>query len=262
MLSTDILKARTKRRLNVSLKAIIAPLVTLIFFSAIIFFHQRFLVIKEVVCQMETSPCPEAVQSSLFRIKGTSFLSLNQKELQKEIQGTGLVDRIDFSFKLPGKLISQAQPPTISFLVKTAFSRVSPTLNFLISSDSAAPSVELDNFVASMEGKTFQLLSTGTLNQTDADSNYFLIAQTIPTKDYLTKAFVWLRSLTVSSMKPDKIYFLSDMIILKQNGEPDLVTNFSADPGEITLALQRLNQVITIKKPIIIDFRYNHPILK
>jgi hypothetical protein len=63
-------------------------------------------------------------------------------------------------------------------------------------------------------------------------------------------------------MKPDAIYFLSDMIILKQNGQPDLIMNISSDPTEIILALQRINQAITIKKPTVIDFRYSHPILK
>lgn len=265
MLSTNISRTKVKRKLNLSLRFLITPAITILVVAALIIFHQHSLVIKTVDCQMGTSSCPEAVISSLERIKGKSFLRLNQKEFQKEILGTGLVDQIDFSFKLPGKLICQAQPPTLSFLVKTAFSPITPSLIFLASSISASPSIELDNFIASAEGKTFQLLSTGTLNQSDSDStdsNYFLIGETIPNKDCLIKVFAWLRSLTVSSIKPEKIYFLSDMIILKQNGEPDLVVNFSDDPGEILLALQRLNQAITIKKPIIIDFRYNHPILK
>lgn len=247
---TDILKVKTKR---------IATFLIIIF---LIVLHQRFLIVKEITCRMGNLTCPEGVNTLLDRAKGGSILFLNQKDLQKQILSTGLLDRVEFSFKLPGKLTVTGEPPSLSFLVKTAFSKIIPDLTFLTSSTSAAPSVELASFVASMEGKTFQLLSTGVLNQIDGDSNYFLISQSISSKDYLSKTFNWLRTLALSSMKPDAIYFLSDMIILKQNGEPDLIMNFSDDPTEIILALQRINQTITIKKPTVIDFRYSHPILK
>ncbi len=262
MLSTDILKARTKRRLNFSLRLLIAPLGIILTTAVLIFFHQRFLIVKEITCRMGDPPCPEGVVSVLNRLNGKSLLRLNQKGLQKQILATGLVDRIEFITKLPGKLIVVAQPPAVSFLVKTAFSKTNPSLSFLISSTSAAPSTELANYVASMEGKTFQLLSTGALNQSDSDSNYFLISQSIPVKDYLSKVFIWLHSLALSSMKPDTIYFLSDMIILKQKDQPDLIMSISSNPEDIILALQRLNEAITIKKPTVIDFRYSHPILK
>lgn len=251
MLSTDILKSKT-----------IAPVVTVILIISAVVFHQRFLIIKEITCQMGTANCPEGVTALLDRAKGESFFLINQKDHRKQVLSTGLVDQVKFNLSLPGKLIVQTKPPSLSFLVNSAFSKITPDLTFLVSSTSAAPSVELSSFVATMEGKTFQLLSSGILNQTDGDSNYFLISTSIPSRDYLSKTFNWLHSLAFSSVKPDAIYFLSDMIILKQGDEPDLIMNFSADPSEIILALQRINQAITIKKPTVIDFRYSHPILK
>lgn len=251
MLSTDILKTKT-----------ITPIVTLLLFIITVIFHQRFLIIKEVICQMGATNCPEGITTLLERTKGESFLLLNQKDLRKQALSTGLVDQVKFTPKLPGKLIVSVEPPSLSFLITSAFSKITPDLTFLTSSTSSAPSIELGNYVASLEGKTFQLLSTGVLNQTDGDSNYFLISSSIPRRDYLSKTADWLHSLTLSSMKPDAIYFLSDMIILKQNGQPDLIMNISSDPAEIILALQRINQAITIKKPTVIDFRYSHPILK
>lgn len=220
MLSTDILRTKT-----------ISPVVTFLLIFIAVIFHQRFLIIKEITCQMGAANCPEGITTLLERVKGESFLLLNQKELRNHVLSTGLVDQVKFGLKFPRKLIVTAEPPSLSFLIK-------------------------------MEGKTFRLLPSGVLDQTDGDSNYFLVSASIPSRDYLSEAFNWLHSLTISSMKPDAIYFLSDMIIIKRNDEPDLVVNVSDDPSEIILALQRMNQTITIKKPTVIDFRYSHPILK
>lgn len=248
MLSRDISKTK-------------AVITVLLIISAVIF-HQRFLIIKEITCQMGTVNCSEGITALLDHTKGESFLLLNQKDLRRQALSTGLVDQVKFTPKLPGKLVVTVEPPSLSFLINSAFGNITPDLTFLTSSTSAAPSIELAGFVASMAGKTFRLLPSGVLNQTDGNSNYFLISTSIPNRDYLSKTFNWLHSLALLSMKPDAIYFLSDMIILKQNGEPDLIMNFSDDPSEIILALQRINQVITIKKPTVIDFRYSHPILK
>lgn len=238
MLSTDILKTKT--------------VITVLLIISVVIFHQRFLIIKEVICQMRVANCPEGITTLLDRTKGESFLLLNQKDLRKQVLSTGLVDQVKFTPKLPGKLVVTVEPPSLSFLVNSV----------LTSSTSAVPSIELAGFVASMAGKTFRLLPSGVLDQTDGNSDYFLISTSIPNRDYLSKTFDWLHSFALSSMKPDAIYFLSDMIILKQNGQPDLIMNISSDPAEIILALQRINQVITIKKPTVIDFRYSHPILK
>lgn len=262
MLSTDILKTKTKRKLNLSIRSFAAPTITCLLIISAIIFHQRLLVIKEVVCQMASANCPEGVTTLLDHTKGKSFLLLNQKDLRIQVLSTGLVDQVKFIPKLPGKLIIKAEPPSLSFLITSVFSKITPDLTFLTSSTSAAPSIELENYVASMEGKTFQLLSTGVLNQTDGDSNYFLISSSLPSRDYLSKTANWLQSLILSSIRPDAIYILSDMIILKQNGQPDLIMNISSNPTETILALQRINQAITIKKPTVIDFRYSHPILK
>ncbi len=262
MLSTDIWKTKAKHRFIFSWHGVLGPVLAILLISALILFHQKFLVVRKVVCTMGGQSCPEAVQSLLDREKGNSFLRLNFKEIQRQVLATGLVDGIEFQTKLKGQLVAKVQPPALVYFVKTAVSAATPGLSFLTSSTSAAPSAELANFVATTEGKSFQLLSTGVLSQADSDSNYFLIAKTIPGKDYLTKAFSWLYSLSLSSTKPDALYFLSDMIILKEKDQPDLIMNFSDDPRETLLALQRLGEVVTIKKPTVIDFRYNHPILK
>lgn len=262
MSSTDIYRSKVRRRFSFSLRVFLGPGMALFLIISLILFHQNFLIVREVDCSMGDSSCPEAIQTLLDREKGHSFLRINYKEIQRGVLATGLVDGIAFQTKLKGKLIAKTQPPAVVYYVKTAVSLATPGLSFFTSSTSAAPSAELASFVATTEGKTFQLLSAGVLSQAEVDSNYFLIAQSIPTKDYLTKAFGWLYSLSLSSMKPDALYFFSDMIILKEKDQPDLIMNFSDDPRETLLALQRLGEVVTIKKPTVIDFRYNHPILK
>lgn len=262
MSSTDISKTRARRKLAVSFRFFIGPTITTIFLAAVFFFHQNYLIVKAVSCVMGDGSCPEAVQSLLDREKGNSFLRVNYKEIQTEVLSTGLVDGIEFKTVLPGKLVTRVQPPALVYFVKTAISDVTPGLSFLESSVSAAPSADLASYVASTAGKTFRLLSTGVLSQTEADSSYFLIGKTIQSKEYLTKTFSWLYSLSLSSMKPDALYFLSDMIIAKQKDQPDLIMNFGDDPKQTILALQRLNEVVTIKKTTVIDFRFSHPILK
>ncbi|OGD71777.1 hypothetical protein A3A84_01350 [Candidatus Collierbacteria bacterium RIFCSPLOWO2_01_FULL_50_23] len=262
MSSADIWKTRARRRLTFSRHFLLGPAITLILILTLIFFHQKYLIVKAVACTMVEGSCPEAIISLLDQERGHSFLHLNYKELKTDVLSTGLVDGIEFQTVLPGKLVVRVQPPALVYFVKTAVSEVTPSLSFLESTTSAAPSGELAVFVATTAGKTFQLLSTGELNVVDAQSNYYLIGRTIPSKEYLTKTFNWLYMLSFSSLKPEALYFFGDMIIAKQEDGPNLIMNFVDDPKQTILALQRLDQVVTINKPTVIDFRFSHPILK
>lgn len=206
--------------------------------------------------------CPEAILNILNRETGNSFLRLNTHEIENQALSTGLIDNLVINTQLPGKLIVLVTPPVLTFVVNSRFSDTPPGLSFLESSVSASPVMELKEFTATTSGKTFRLLSTGVLSQADEASYLYIIARSIPGRDYLIKAFGWLHSLSVSSMKPETIFFLGDMIILKEKDQPDLILNFSDNPTSTLLSLQRVNEIITMKKPTVIDFRFSHLILK
>jgi len=262
MSSTEFFKAKEKRKTLFSFKSLIAPLIIIFSIISVVVIHQKVFLIKQITCRMGDGDCPEAIVSLLDREKGRSFLLLNSRDVEHQILSTGLVDGLDLKTSLPGKLLAKVQPPVLTFFVKTAFTQVVPSLSFLVSSISASPTLELNSFIATSESKAFQLLSTGVLTQADGDSNYYLVDQSIPSRQYLIKAFGWLHSLSTSAMKPEKLFFLSDMIILKEKDQPDLIMNFSDDPATTLLSLQRLSEIVTMKKPTVIDFRFSHPILK
>lgn len=262
MSSANFFSAKEHRKARFAFRLALGPLITATIVLALIFFHQKFLVIKSVSCSMQEQLCPEAIINILDREIGNSFLRLNTREIEIQTLSTGLIENLVIKTQLPGKLNVLVTPPALTYIVKTAFSDISPRLSFLESSVSGSPILELTEFTATTGGKTFRLLSTGVLSQADETSSLHIIAKSIPSRDYLIKTFGWLHSLSVSSMKPETIFFFGDMIILKERDQPDLVLNFSDNPASTLLALQRVNEIITMKKPTVIDFRFSHLILK
>lgn len=264
MLSTDISKAN-KRRLSFSIKRLTWPIGIICFIIGVALFHSRYLRVKSISCDVSGEPCPLAIENLLLNTKAKSFLRLNLRDLKEEIEATGFVSEVKVIPLFPGLLTVSAKPPSVTYFLQSVFSPVLPSLSFVGSTDSGAivpPSVELAPYVATVSGKSFALLSTGVLNQQDAQTNYYLISQTIPDKEYLIKVFSWLTSLGQSQIKPDALYLLPTMVVVRQADQPDWLMNFSASPKDALIALQRLGNAVTIKKPSVIDFRYSNPILK
>jgi hypothetical protein len=231
----------------------------------LILVHQQLFTVKRIDCNLTDLPCPEAITNILSGTKGRSLLLLNRRKLIGSLEATGLVADTKLATIFPGRLVIITKPPSTTFYLQSVFSPVAPLLSFVDSTDSAtliAPSIELSAFVATVSGKTFALLSTGVLNQEDNETSFFLISSNIPDKEYLTKAFFWLKSLSEARVQPDALYLLPQMVVVGQTDKPDWLVNFESDPREVLLALQRLGEVVTIKKPSVIDFRYANPILK
>lgn len=264
MSSTVAFKAKTKRD-RFSAKSLVWPAGIIFFFVSLFYLHQNFFIIRTIICESAGRPCPPSIENLLSVRRGQSVLRLNQRQLKEEVERTGLMNDVEIKMNLPGKLIIAGQSSAVLFYLRSVFSNVKASLSFVestISGQFAAPSVELSAFVATAAGKTFQLLSTGVLNQADQETNSFLISDSIPSREYLLNAFSWLASLGKAQVKPEALYLLPDMVVVKQKDQPDWLMNFSSPPETTLLTLQRLNPVVTIKKPSLIDFRYANPILK
>lgn len=265
MSSTVIFKAKKPLFSLPSRKSFIPFLLILIFGYLLIRVHQGLFVVKKVECRSTQDSCPESVLSLLSSINGKSFFLLSKQHLIRDIVATGLVERVEVETKVPGLIKITLQPPGTVFFVKSVFSQIPPTISYFESTMAGQfhqPSLDFDQYVASVSGKTFLLLSSGVLNQADGETNFHLISQTIPTRAYLIKVFDWLKSFGQSAIKSEAVYVFGDMIIVRQKEMPDLLMTLISNPSEISLSLQRLHEVVTIKKPAVIDFRYNHPILK
>lgn len=251
--------------LKVGLTKIILPACLILAALLFFFVHQKLLLVSSVACQSTEGVCPEAVESLIATTRGQSFLRLNLAQMKKEILATGLVDNVDIKIKIPGQLTLTVTPPSSSYSLRCLFTGPIPGFSFEAATTSAQivpPSVDLAAFVATNSGKTFQLLSTGVLSQHDAQTNYFLIVEKIPPKEYLILVFSWLKAIGDAGMKPLAIYFINDQVLITQTAWPDILIRLTEDPKAKLIALQLLDSAVTIKKPKVIDFRYTHPILK
>lgn len=264
MSSTAIFQAKTKRQPFFRLRKLIPFALGPVFLVSLFLFHQKSLTINKISCNPGGEPCPPAVESLVQQLRGKSFLRLNQQQIKRDIIATGFTQAVEIKIKLPSELTIFIQPTTATYYLKSVFSNVLPSLSYLQATSSAQiilPSIELERFVATTSGKTFALLGTGFLDQADQNTNFYLIDKTIPSKDYLQSVFSWLRAFSQSQIKSDSIFFWNNLVVIKQNNAPDLLLNRQDDPREVILALQRLNSTVTMEKPAVIDFRYNHPIL-
>ena len=233
--------------------------------AGLIFANQRFLRVTTIVCRTDDSPCPEAIQNLAERYQGRSLLLLRQRQLVREIVATGLADQAKLSVRLPGHLVITLTPPATSFYLKGIFGVPSPGLSFAdstISGQIIAPSVELARFVAASNGKTFRLLPGGILDQSENETNIYLIAPEIPKSDYLLSVFSWLKAITTAKLGSETIYLLPRMLVVKVKDQPDYLFSFATNPSDTLMALQRLLVTVTISELSVIDFRYTNPILK
>ncbi|MFZ2202389.1 MAG: hypothetical protein WAV56_03250, partial [Microgenomates group bacterium] len=208
---------------------------------------------------------PEAIQNLAENYQGRSLLLLRQRQLAREIIATGLADQAKISAKLPGQLVITLTPPTTNFYLKSVFGIPPPSLSFedtTVSGQVIAPSVELARFVAASNGKTFRLLESGVLDQSEHETTTYLIASEIPKSDYLLTAFSWLKAIAGAKLAPETIYLLPRMLVVKVTDQPDYLFSFASDPSPTLLALQRLLMAVTISELSVIDFRYSNPILK
>ncbi len=251
--------------IKAGLEKITFPFCFILIIISLILAHQRFFRVASVSCRSGEQACPEAVESLISTNLSRSLLTLNLARIKKEVLATGLVETAEIKVKFPGRLTLIVTPPASSYFLNCLFTLTPPGFSYDQATSAAEivpPSTDLAAFLATNSGKTFQLLSTGVLTQADSDTDYNLILNSIPGKQYLSAVFSWLKALGDAGLKPSALYFLSDQLVIRQADQPDLLMRLSDDPREKLIALQRLNQAATINKPKVIDFRYTHPILK
>ena len=263
----DTFKASSHRRSSFRgfVAKILLFLAGLVVVAGLIFANQRFLKVSTIVCLVDNSPCPEAIQNLAESYRGRSLLVLRQRQLAQEIVATGLADQVQLSVQLPGRLVISLTPPATSFYLKSIFGVRAPGLSFADSSVAGqiiAPSVELAQFTATAAGKTFRLLPGGVLDQSENETTTYLIASEIPKSDYLRAAFSWLLAITAAKLAPQTIYLLPQMLVVKVQDQPDYLFNFTSDPSATLIALQRLLMAVTISQLSVLDFRYTNPILR
>lgn len=244
---------------------ILMSLAGLAVIAGLIFANHRFLKVATIVCQVDNTPCPAAVQNLAESYRGRSLLTLRRRQLAREITATGLADQVQLSVRLPGRLVISLTQPATSFYLKSIFGARTPGLSFeetTVSGQITAPSVELAQFIASAAGKTFRLLPGGVLDQSENETTTYLIASEIPKSDYLRTAFSWLLAIAGAKLAPQTIYLLPQMLVVKVQDQPDYLFSFASDPSATLMALQRLLAAVTISQLSVIDFRYTNPILK
>ncbi len=234
--------------------------------GGIFWLHQTLFIIKNTSCSFgRENPCPDKVREILQQQEHRSIFLLNQNQLKKNILATGWGDAPQISFHIPGQLRLVLEPLHSSFPVLGYWQNELPNLSFFSATNSAeliVPSLELEQFLATNSGQPFLLLESGLMIEGKDNSQIYLIDQSLPDRDYLPHVFSWIKAILYREIKYQALFFVDKLLFVKQNQLPDLVFSVASDPQVQITALQEIIKATTIKDTKVIDFTYNHPILR
>jgi len=219
-----------------------------------------------VTCRLGAhDTCPSQALAVIQKFQGRSILGLNQNHLKKEILATGYGELPKLKYDLSGKLHLSLDPITNSYPVLIFPDNGMPTISMELASTSAqlvAPSVDLDNFLATISGRSYQLLESGAVVESGDESRVFLINQDQSSSQVLSQVFRWIKEISGRGIKYQSLYFVGQLIIVKQNQPPEIIFSLSKNWSDQITTLQEIMKVATIKDTKVIDFTYNHPILR
>jgi len=261
----SILTNKTRRRVSPLLFRLSHFAFLIFVVGALIFVHQSVFVIKSWECRYGSQKCPPTIEEIIETSLGRSVLRLNQNQIKKRIQGTGWGEEAAISFRLPGRLAVKLNPLTPVFPVKGYFENIPIELTISTATNSAGfslPSQDVSFALAGRTSQSFALLPSGLLVEDSQDSNIYIINPNASDKDRFLRIHSFIKEIAAQEIGFQAIYFSQDMVIVKRTSPPEIIFDVNKDPLEQILALQQVVRAATIKDIRVVDFRFNHPILK
>lgn len=259
------LNSKFRRQYSPRIHKAITFLVFIFLVWFLVLIHQTFFVVKKWECKFGKDTCPDSVSSIVKNYLGRSILRINQGQIIKEVLSTGWGQNPVLGYTIQGSLKLSLEPNSLTFPIRGYWQDLLPDLSLFTATSTAqliSPSLELASFIASQSGQLFRLTSSGLLIEGGEDSRVILISQRLRGRDYLPEVFSWIKEISFREVNFNYIYFVDNTIIVEQASPPDLIFNLDQKPQNEITALQEIKKAATIKDVKVIDFRYNHPILK
>lgn len=230
----------------------------------------NFAKIKNVYCYCDGQVCEEDLCQQAKKTIGKNLITLNKKNLSKELALGRKYQKIDLKNKGLDTLIVEFHSAVDFLVFNSTVMPNKPTLSINsspVASDSTVffnkPSVEIADWLKNSQLVSFKIYPDGFFEATSTTSSQIFTA-TLEKKD-----FSWYKSaydlikIVLSHADISNVYFLDNNVYFAQVGQPDIIINMEYDEQRLIKSLQSLRFITTIKKdPKIIDLRYANPIIR
>ena len=207
--------------------------------------------ITDVSCSLNGMDCPDDLNSIVRGTLGSYFFQIDKKSLSKAIESTGKAENplINISSKKVEVILSKT-PETISINVifKTQMPTFDPTT--------------LKEFLATQSAKTMSVNPKGILESSTQNSNYYYLGTQTPTKEILLSIKKWISTLKNNSENTYPTLFTDTEVIYSPIDKLMAIFNINSLPDEQLILMNKIINSTKSKGSSVLDFRYNHPILR
>lgn len=221
-------------------------IITLIFLGFFILF-KHILIIKNINCVLDDgNSCPQSVASVLTKNLGSSLLTLDKNSLDSSLKQTIPISDLKIEKKFPADLN-----------LKITLSVFQIPIKFL---NQDVTQVGVDSLPTSAETRDILLENGQTITVKDTAKTNIFINQSL-NEDQLKHISFFLKEISARSFQFDSFFAQNETLYIRITKQT-LIVPINHDPQVFISSLHSIQQDATIKTVKIIDFRYNHPILK
>jgi len=202
-------------------------------------------------CLLESHDCPEVLKAIVDESLGLFFFQVDKIKLTTSLENTGIVLNpiINISRNELEVLLSKT---TDNITIKIIYSSQTPPHD----------PIGLNEFLATQSAQAVSINLKGIPEKSDQDSNYYFLGNQVPDRDVLLRLRQWMFSLKNISERERPTLFTDQEVIYSSVDKLLVIFNINKSPDEELALMQKLVEQAKIKGSTVLDFRYNHPILR
>lgn len=214
------------------------------------FVSAQFRIVR-TKCLLETHDCPEVLKAIVDESLGSFFFQVDKEKLVSSLENTGMV---------LSPIINISRNELEVVLSKTT---ENTTIKIIYSSQTPPHDpINLNDFLATQSAKVMSINIKGILENSDQDSNYYFVGNQLPDRDILLRLRRWISVLKNISEKERPTLFTDQEVIYSPVDKLLAVFNINKSPDEELALMGKLIEQAKSKGSTVLDFRYNHPILR
>jgi hypothetical protein len=217
------------------------------FFLGLFILLNYVFIIKNIKCSLDNGdPCPQPVVSVFSENLGTSLLTLDTSILDIKLKQIVPIRELNIEKKFPTDLN-----------IKITLDVFQIPIKFL---NQDITQVSVDNLPKSAETRNILLENGQIITVKDTLKTSIFINQSL-NEDQLKQISFFLKEISSQSFQFNSLFAQNNTFYI-QISDKTIIVPINHDPQVFISSLHSIQQDATIKTVKIIDFRYNHPILK
>jgi hypothetical protein len=207
--------------------------------------------IADTSCSLNGQDCPDDLNSIVKGTLGHYFFQIDKKSLFKAIESTG---------KAENPLINISSKKVEVILSKT-LETITINVIFGIENPKFDPET-LKEYLATQSATIMSINPKGILENSTQISNYYYLGTQTPSKEILLSIKKWITTLKNNTENSYPTLFTDKEVIYSPIDKLTAIFNISKTPDDQLLLMSKIIDSVKSKGSSVLDFRYNHPILR